>query len=163
MAVAVVVSLAACAPPASPILEDNDTMAAAGDTTVPFRSLLDEELSGIDEPLRRGIREPEEWQALWGRIHEIRNPPPDPPPVDLTRDMIVVVGLGTRTSGGHGVEVREIRRREDGLEVTLVEHTPGRDCPVAAMLTAPVIAVLVPDTSAPVSFVSSTETQECPT
>lgn len=134
---------------------------ALGDEAVAFTLLFAEAYTGVEEPRRAVVRDPGEWREVWSQVVAGREPKPDPPAVNFDRDMVVIVALGVRPTGGNGVKVVEVRRNEDTLDVVVMEHLPGLTCPVTMALTAPVIAVTIPATDAAVAFSERTATTEC--
>ncbi|QXD16647.1 protease complex subunit PrcB family protein [Rhodocaloribacter litoris] len=66
---------------------------------------------------------PEAWEAYRTRLHAA-----GPfKPVDFTQEMIVLVAVPV-PSGGYGVEVEAIEKKEDVIEVHYVLYTPERGC-----------------------------------
>jgi hypothetical protein len=83
--------------------------------------------SGIHEARRSVVRTPEEWTALWTK-HAGERLPSDPVPViDWTKDMVVVVVLGDRPTGGYSVEISGVEQLKDKLVVRshAIEPAPG--------------------------------------
>jgi len=94
-------------------------------------------------------RTPAEWQALWDLAG--RKPPMALP----ERMMALAVFMGTRNTGGYGVEIVNIRldRRvgeRDRLLVEYRERTPGRMA--QQVLTSPYTITLVDRSDTPVQY-----------
>ena len=130
--------------------------------TVTFTPLLAETYTGVNEPLRQVVRDTDRWHDLWARVVAPVEPKPTAPAIDFDRGMVVIAALGTRSSGGYAVVVEELRRREERLEVVIVERVPGPTCPVTMALTAPLVAVVLPTSDTPTSFIERVETYNCP-
>lgn len=117
-----------------------ETAGAHGQETgpaLPFETLLTEARSGLSEPRREVIRSDEAWQELWERVFTGVSPTPTPPAVDFSREMLVVVALGERRSGGFGIAVQRVSPRGNGLEIEVLESCPAPGAMVSMGLTQP--------------------------
>jgi VWFA-related protein len=115
---------------------------------VPFTPLNSDAMSGIDRGEQIVARTQGEWEAIWRR-HAAGRPVPA---VDFSRDMVVGVFLGSRPSGGFGVQITRIERVGDALVVTWAEQTPAPGQTAAQVMTAPSNLVTVPRHTGPVRF-----------
>jgi hypothetical protein len=106
-----------------------------------FEILLDAPHSGLDEPVREVVRDAARWQTLWAEIHRRVSPVPPAPTVEFAREMVIVVGLGTRRSSGFEVQIQSVVMHEDRLEVAVRETCPDPGGMVGMALTHPVQAV----------------------
>jgi PrcB C-terminal len=96
------------------------------------------------------LQTPAELSAAWGTIH---GPDTEPvPTVDFSRQMVVLIALGQRSTGGYSL-------RFDGLSsdagTTVVRYTltsPGPGCMAAQVLSSPVELVAVPKAAGPLRF-----------
>lgn len=123
--------------------------AAPAATPVQFAPLNADLMSGIDRAEQVVARTPTEWQALWQR-HAPGRPSPD---VDWATRMAVGVFLGTRPSGGYGVEITGIRREGETMIVEWAERQPAPGQMATQVLTAPAHLVSVPRHAGEVRFV----------
>ena len=118
--------------------------------------------SGLDQPGRIVVRDHSSWQALWAQIYRGYAPVPPVPAVDFSRDMLVVVALGLRSSGGYSILVDTANEaRDSGLVVTVRSISPGPKCGVTAALTQPVDIARVPRRDGEVSFLERSEVHTC--
>ncbi|MGC3862262.1 protease complex subunit PrcB family protein [Micromonospora chersina] len=116
--------------------------ASPGEVTLPFRT-LDRMSLRAEEPDLFVARTADQWARLWQRMTSHLSPTPPQPTVDWSTEMVVVLALGTRATGGYTVEIEEIRAGQDTLDVHGREDVPGRTCVVTAALTYPHHAVAV--------------------
>lgn len=130
-------------------------------TETRYDSIYASPQSGVDAPLRAVVRDADEWEAVWRRISADRSPPPARPEVDFSRTMLIVVGLGTRRSGGYAARISRVAEGADGVAVTVEEVMPGPGCIVTQALTAPVIVVSVERVDATVSFIETRRELAC--
>jgi hypothetical protein len=62
---------------------------------------------------------------------------PQPPPVDWTREQVVVIALGPRSSTGYSLRILRVVERRRGIDVYAREQTPSLGDPVTARVTYP--------------------------
>lgn len=118
--------------------------------------------TGIGQPLRALVRTRREWEDLWSRLAANRIPRPAPPTVDFSEEVVVVVAMGTRPTGGHAIRIDSVRYEKDTLWVDVTSVSPGPTCVTMQALTAPVAALVVerrPNVTA--RFVDREETRSC--
>jgi hypothetical protein len=77
--------------------------------------------------------------------------PPRVPPLDFTRDEVVVVSLGPRSSTGYSLQVLRVVERRRGIDVVVRERTPSLGEPVDPRVTYPYRAIAIRRTGKPVS------------
>lgn len=118
--------------------------------------------SAIWDSLRVMIRDAEAWSKVWERIHHSPvSPSPPLPEIDFSREMVVVVALGQRPTGGYGIIVDRAYERDDRLEVTVRSQTPGKNCFLTQAVTEPVDIVRLPKTERSVVFRETEVVHEC--
>lgn len=153
--------MAACAHP-----EATQSLLVPGDP-VPIVRLRAEPYSfafnsGLDQPGRTVVRDPGTWQALWAQIYSRYTPVPPIPAIDFSREMLVVVALGSRSSGGYGILVDGAHEAQNaGLVVTVRSISPGPKCGVTAAFTQPVDIARVARRDGDVSFFERSEVHTC--
>lgn len=117
--------------------------------------------SGIPEQERIVVRDEASWGALWPRIVGSHSPRPAPPVVDFTREMLLVVSMGTRASGGYVIAIDSLAVSGDSLRVVVREQSPGPRCGTTAALSAPVALARIERSDLPVSFVTREVVKDC--
>ncbi len=95
-----------------------------------------------------GGKAPDGWASFWA-AHAGAAPPP---PVDWSREMVLVASVGPRGEAGDSVEVRRILPVGNATQVKLVERVPGDFCSPAARVHTPFHIVLAPRTPTPILF-----------
>ena len=128
------------APPAGPPAE---SPAAApetpADSTVEIRRIGRWVGSSIRGSRRLVIRDQGTWSQFWSELGAgVR------PEVDFSRDLVIAVASGERTSGGHDIQVRSVTRAGGELRIEVLETSPGAGCITTTALTQPVDVVVVP-------------------
>ncbi len=75
---------------------------------------------------------------------------PKAPPLDFSRDQVVVVSLGPRSSTGYSLRVVRLVERRRGIYLTLRERTPALGEPVDPHVTYPYRALAMRSSTRPV-------------
>ena len=121
----------------------------ASETPPPsVRTVAKGSMSGIDAPRQASVRSAAEWSALW-KAHD---PSGQTPAVDFSREMVVAVFLGSRPTGGYGIEILRAVGNSATLIVEYVETAPSRDAITAQVLTAPYHLAAIPKHDGEVRF-----------
>jgi hypothetical protein len=127
----------------------------------PAATLASEYYSGFDEATQRVVGSGPEWMTAWAQLYSRLQPKPDVPVVNFLTQRVIIVGLGTKNSGGYSVRLDSLVTFENGTKVFTTALVPGDRCGVTAALTQPVFAVRVPTPVEPVTFEQQTVPQHC--
>jgi hypothetical protein len=117
--------------------------------------------SGIAEQERFVVRDSTTWATLWPRIVGSHSPRPTPPAVNFATEMLLVVSMGTRSSGGYVIAIDSVSVRADTLRVLVREQSPGARCGTTAALSAPVALVRMERSDRPVVFTTRALVRDC--
>jgi hypothetical protein len=118
-------------------------------------------VSGFDTPARLVVRDAVTWQGVWAQTFRGGSVPPIPV-IDFSREMLVVVALGSHSSGGYGILLDGASAEATGdLAVAVRSISPGSGCGVTAAFTQPVDIARVPRRDGAVRFVESSEVTSC--
>ena len=105
---------------------------------------------GIGDRRRLVIRDHETWANVWKQINSgprafswegpgskpIRTPLPPPPEIDFSRNMLLVVTMGSEPNGGYGIIVDGVYEQANQLEVVVHNVSPGRRCITPQVVTS---------------------------
>ena len=128
---------------------------SAADTLV---RLFSSRYDGPTMRVREVVRDSSRWQ-VWSsglRLHTDSALPP----VDFSRYMVVVAGMGSVASTGFELFVDSVHTSGSKLLVYVRSVDPG-GCSVGGAETRPIDIVRVPRTTLRVRFLESTETNRC--
>jgi hypothetical protein len=114
----------------------------------PLRVLEKGDQSNVDDAQQVAARTTAEWDTLWRR----HSPDRDQPRVNLARDMVLGVFLGSRPTAGFGVEILSTLDEQGVLVVRFRETRPPGDLLLAQVITSPYHLVAVPRHSGDVKF-----------
>lgn len=99
------------------------------------------------------ITDSSSWQRAWQESTAEEVPPLS---VDLSENVLALVALGARPSGGYSIEITEVRHHESVLDVFVLAVSPTQDCVVPGGETAPMVAVVIPGVARSARFNYST-------
>jgi hypothetical protein len=119
--------------------------------TPSFIRILTQRTSGFDEPTELVIRERAPLESAWVRAFNMVQGNP-PPAVDFSRETVILVAAGARSSGGNDVRVEAVTRSADGAVVRYRVTKPGPGCTTTQSLTSPVEVVRTPHIAGHVRF-----------
>jgi PrcB C-terminal len=164
LTLAVAVSMAGCADTATaPRAENVPSDAAVVSASRVFEGSFFQFRynTGYLTPQRLVIRTAEQWSQAWAQITQNLLPRPSAPTVDFAHEMVILVAMGQRPSGGYSITVDGVYDVGGRIVAEVRESSPGASCITTAALTQPVDAVRVPRRDGAVTFVERAETYDC--
>lgn len=124
-----------------------------------WRTYSDGALSRIEQPLTRVIRGEAEWDRYW-KLHKGDARAVAPKDIDWSREQLVAIHLGTRSTSGYSVMVESVAwPKPNEVLVKYVERTPSPDSMVAQVLTSPFTIIRMQRGSGTVVFQKRTVRQ----
>lgn len=121
---------------------------AAGDATVPIATLASQgQCSGQNHPTVRWIADASEWRDLHARVHSQWMNPPPPPKVDFSREGVLLIAMGQRSSAGYGLALADdvANVRNGVLTVRVNWSEPPAGSRRAQVMTSPCLLAVVPN------------------
>jgi PrcB C-terminal len=113
--------------------------------------------TGISESRRLVIRDANTWARFWSELGVGERPE-----IDFSRNLVVAVAAGQRSSGGYEIAVRRVSQANGDLTIEVEETTPGPNCMTTSALTQPVDVVALPAVGARSwSFIEHQEVRGC--
>lgn len=117
--------------------------------------------SQIRQPERLVIRDQVAWVNAWASLSPLGAPIAAPPNVDFDHEMIVLVALGERSTGGYSILIDSAGTNADGVTVWVGTSSPGAHCVTTQAFTQPVDVAKLPRIDAPVRFVGTSKLNDC--
>ena len=90
------------------------------------------QFSGISVGYVSVIKDVDEWKKLWTETFK-----KDPPPVDFEKNVAGCVFVGSKNTGGYGVEFLEVAAKEGVMVIQWKEKTPAAGGMVIQAFTQP--------------------------
>lgn len=117
----------------------------------------------IMEGTQTVLRNSDEFNAFWTKVHADQESVPNHPNVDFENEVVVAIVLGGRPTGGYDVGIDQVMASEDGEEmrVEYAETVPGDDCPVTQAQTSPYVLATVEAQDESFTFERTEETRSC--
>ncbi|HTE46967.1 MAG TPA: hypothetical protein VK636_17090 [Gemmatimonadaceae bacterium] len=117
--------------------------------------------SQLPTSVRLAVLDTADWAAIWRRIVGTSSPAPVPP-VDFSREMLLIVGMGQAPCMGYQINVDTVFRDKDKRVYAVVrERHHGARCGCLNEVVSPVDVIRVPRTIRPVTFLERAETNVC--
>lgn len=124
---------------------------SASTAALPLRPVAQGAHSSINERRQRVVRTAAEWNKLWAE-HSALSSDKTPPAVDFSKEMVLAVFLGTRTSGGYSVKITDARVVGRKLVVSAQETAPGPGRIRSHVITTPFAMAAVKVSKLPVEW-----------
>lgn len=137
------------------------TQTVAG--SIPFR-IIEQALIGAAVPSRDEVRvqvahSPKQWASLWQEVTANRSPTRPPPPIDFSREQIVLVIAGPPA---RGIKATSISGTDRELRVAVKVTVPAPGCGMTAEVRSPYQFLAVRDArDRTASLVVTRETGTC--
>jgi len=106
-------------------------------TSIPLQNLLKGYSSGVREPLKIVIQTQDELNSLWKRHSSVQASPSPAPQVDFATEMVAVIFLGEKSTGGYGVEITKAERNGSTLYLYYRERSPSPGGVLIQVMTQP--------------------------
>ena len=117
-----------------------------------MRTIAQGNFSGVQAATQVVVTNAAQWQDLWKKHSAHRTPAEPAPEADFQKESILFVAAGQKRSGGHRVEITEVKEAEGKTEVLVQTRGPKPGGIQLQALTAPFHIVAVPKLTAPVKF-----------
>jgi hypothetical protein len=101
------------------------------------------------------------WAAVWPSLSSGRYPVVEKPEIDFGTESVLLISMGSRGSGGHRIEVQDVRALEGVLRVFYETWSPGRTCATAAVMTNPTVYLRVPRWYGQIEFLPDARVHNC--
>ena len=84
-----------------------------------------------------------EFEGFYKTMHKSRVPKAEPPSVDFTNSLVLLVSHGEKRTSGYSIEIRRIYTRGTALVVKAVLRSPPEDIFTAQVITHPYLLLQV--------------------
>jgi hypothetical protein len=106
--------------------------------------------SGVDEPTWQLITDATALRTLWNRLHASQLTVPEAPAVDFSRNSVLALLLGSKPTGGYGIELTDMTLDAGEVYADVRFTEPAADAFTTQAFTSPwlLVRVLRPDLEA---------------
>ena len=106
------------------------------------------ERSNVDSAKQAVVRTEAEWKKLWQQ----HSPDRKKPSVDFSKEMVIGVFMGSRSSAGFGIAILGTSVADGKMVVRYQETMPAKGAMTAQIITSPYQIVTVPKAAGEVKF-----------
>ena len=79
----------------------------------------------------------EEFLKIWDQAFAYYMNKETAPSIDFEKNVVLLVALGQKTSGGHTIKVSSVVETKDSTIVNILKTSPGKSCMTAEVITYP--------------------------
>jgi hypothetical protein len=119
------------------------------------RTLSKGAFSGISQAKQEVIKDQPTWEKFWAKHNVAMKPSAQLPKVDFSKEMVIAVTLGKKTSGGYSIEIMAVEPTASALKISVKRTSPAPGAIVITALTAPFHFVAVPKSDLKPQFVDA--------
>lgn len=109
------------------------------------------------------IRDQKQWESRWLEMVGSLRPIPPTPAVDFANHVVILVAMGTRSSGGYAIDIEAVHAMDDDIWVSVRQTSPGPSCLRTAANSAPVDLAVVPRFGDDATFLEEESEHDCRT
>ncbi|NQY29574.1 MAG: protease complex subunit PrcB family protein [Flavobacteriaceae bacterium] len=106
-------------------------------TQLSFEVLVEDQIGGFVKEEIRIIKNRESLLEVYGYVNRIRKPGFSIPKVDFSKETIIAVFMGEKTTGGFSVTIENVKEENKKLIVKIKETKPGPKDMVTMAITQP--------------------------
>ena len=79
----------------------------------------------------------EDWANLWEKVHRGTYPKKQLPEVDFSRETVLAVFMGTRSTGGYSIEITRVHKNNGVIKAVAETSSPAPGDLVTTVITQP--------------------------
>jgi len=118
-----------------------------------FKTLIENQMGGYVTPEIRVVKDREGLVKVYGQVNKTRKPGFPIPDIDFSKETIVAVFMGEKSTGGFGVSVEEVKEENRKLMVAIKERKPNPKDMVTTVITQPFCIVKINSANKELVFV----------
>jgi hypothetical protein len=119
---------------------------------IKLRTIEQGNFSGVQTAAQLVVTNSIQWQELWAKHSAQKVPVGKAPEINFDQETILFVALGRQSTGGHKIEIAEVKPTRDKTEVFVRSTAPRPGGFRLQALSAPFHIVAVPKITKPVKF-----------
>ncbi|MGI8546923.1 MAG: protease complex subunit PrcB family protein [Gemmatimonadaceae bacterium] len=159
LATALVLAIPGCGQPA-PTSSLPPNAANVTSAQQPYTRIMSAPTSGFTESENLVLKTDAGLASAWKTVHA--GIPGNPAPaIDMAHNMVVLIALGQRSTGGYTVRFDSLTTEAAGAVVRYTVTSPGPGCMNTQMITSPIDVVSVPRIDGTVRFEKTDAVNRC--
>jgi hypothetical protein len=123
--------------------------------SLPLRVLAKGAFSGIQEPSQQVIKDKSALEMAWAKHSSGGRGTGKLPEVDFTKEMVILVAMGRKNTGGYAIQVTKVEPVGDKLQISVQRTSPKPGSMAIQALTSPFQVVAVPKSDLTPEFVDA--------
>ncbi|OFY88983.1 MAG: hypothetical protein A3K10_17795 [Bacteroidetes bacterium RIFCSPLOWO2_12_FULL_31_6] len=128
---------------------------------IPFVELSVGLNGDFSEKINKIITNQNEYNAAWNAAFSRFSDQPKPAKIDFENQLILLVTMGEKNSGGYSIKIDSIVENEKTIVVTILETSPGKSCITTSMMTYPYQMVELKNSTKEVIFKTIEKFYDC--
>ncbi|MEM6800309.1 MAG: protease complex subunit PrcB family protein [Bacteroidota bacterium] len=97
-------------------------------TEVSFTDINKDSFSGLEQAENLLIDNTSDWAEFWSKAYSTQTPKPELPEIDFSNKVVLAACMGSRNSGGYGIEILKTTMEGETVYVDVVQVSPGINC-----------------------------------
>lgn len=114
----------------------------------------------IESQTDKVIKNQKEWFDFLS-FYNKRNDTASEINVDFTTQDMIIVAMGSQSSGGYSVEISKVIEYDVQIVIYATKSSPGSNCGTISVITYPTKIIAIPKTDKPVKFEISKKIDSC--
>lgn len=116
---------------------------------------------GFKEKSNQIISDQKEFSKIWDQAFVNYMNKESAPEVDFTKNIVLLIALGEKTSGGHTIKVNSIVESNENTIVNILETCPGKGCMTTESITYSYQIVQIEKPNKPIQFSTIEKIIDC--
>ncbi len=137
------------------------TEAGSKSQSIAFSELNSGTNGGFNEKVNQVITDQNTYNEVWAAAFSKFANPQKPNRIDFEKNMVLLVAMGERTSGGYTIKIKSIDDIGENIKVTIKEEKPGTSCMTTSVMTYPYQIVELPKQTKKIMFDTVEKVVEC--
>jgi hypothetical protein len=110
---------------------------------VPLVTLVEDQIGGYVKEEIRVISDRKSLLEVYGYVNRIRKPGFSIPKIDFSKETVIAIFMGEKTSGGYAITVESVKEVNERVVVQIKETKPDPKDMVTMVITQPFCFVMI--------------------
>lgn len=123
-----------------------------GSDTMTWETILENSHGGPVKPQIIVAKEASITEEFYAQINKARKPGFAIPEIDYTKEMLIMVCMGEKNTGGYGSSIYSVVDKGSYVEITIKDTTPEKGAMTTMVITQPFYIAKLPTTNKRIVF-----------